>query len=180
MDGKIQKFVKPLNIALKMEEDGYDFYRNEASKSQSDIVKGVFDSLAREELRHIGIIRNHVESLSDAGKWPPIEDLIDSRRGLTEEVKTVFEEAAKKSGKVMKIDADAIHAYKRGVDLERKTYDYYKNLLDKSTTPDERGFYSFLTEQENWHYRILSETVEYLEHPLDWFAGEEKPMFEGF
>ncbi len=180
MEEKIRKFVGPLNIALKMEEDGYDFYNVEASKSQSDVVKGVFSSLAQEELKHIDIIKKHVESLSSSGKWPSVKELVDSRKNLKEEVKTVFKEAAKKLGKVTKVDSDAVNAYKRGIALEKDTYDYYKDLLDKATDADEKSFYSFLTVQENWHYRILSETVEYLEHPLDWFTGEEKPMFEGF
>jgi len=31
MEDKVQKFVEPLNVALKMEEDGYDFYMGEVS-----------------------------------------------------------------------------------------------------------------------------------------------------
>jgi len=180
MEDKVQKFVEPLNVALKMEEDGYDFYMGEVSRSTSDIVRGVFKSLAQEELKHIDIIKRHVESLSSSGKWPSVGELIDRRKGLKEEIKTVFKEAAEKSSKKAEVDAGAVEAYKRAIELEKKTYDYYKNLLDKATDADERSFYSFLTDQENWHYRLLSETVEYLEHPLDWFTGEESPMFEGF
>jgi rubrerythrin len=52
-------------------------------------------------------------------------------------------------------------------------------LFDRSADPSSKKFFEFLMGEENNHYELLSETLEYLNSPKDWYREKEKWIVEG-
>ena len=76
-------------------------------------------------------------------------------------------------------DSDLEKAYKAAMGLEKSSYSFYKDLFNRSTDPQAKKFFEFLMGEENNHYELLSETLEYLNDPKDWYREKERWVVEG-
>jgi rubrerythrin len=79
----------------------------------------------------------------------------------------------------VKGDEDDLEVIDRALEFEKKGFKFYLEMAQKSTNQDEKDFFNSLADEENVHIDILQTTHEYLQRPWDFFAGEERPIFEG-
>jgi rubrerythrin len=59
--------TEAIKIALKIENEGYEFYEDQAQNNPTH--SAVFERLAREESEHISILQNLRNYLNDTGHW---------------------------------------------------------------------------------------------------------------
>jgi rubrerythrin len=71
--------LEALNIALKFEKEGYDFYKDVASRADSGKEKELFERLAEEENDHYRILNETYSFLDNTGHWYMYEE-----RGIVE------------------------------------------------------------------------------------------------
>jgi rubrerythrin len=76
-------------------------------------------------------------------------------------------------------DSDLSATYKTAMELERESYVFYKDLSQEASVPSVKSFFQFMMEQENTHFELFQETLEYLDHPGDWFREQERWIVEG-
>ncbi len=65
------------------------------------------------------------------------------------------------------------------MDMENKTYDFYKSQGKNATYDAERDFYEALAAQERGHHMVLLDYYEYLKDPAGWFVKKEHPSLDG-
>ena len=70
----------------------------------------------------------------------------------------------------MKAPATELDAVKKAMDMENKTYDFYKSQGEKANYDAEREFYEGLASEEREHHMILLDYYEYLKDPASWFV----------
>jgi rubrerythrin len=68
-----------LNVAMRFEKEGYDYYRAAASKSGSEVESELFTKLAEEENEHYSILNETYNFLDNTGHWYMYEE-----RGILE------------------------------------------------------------------------------------------------
>lgn len=68
-----------VNIAMKMEKEGFDYYTKSASLANSDEEKKLFERLAIEENDHYSILNETYAFLDNTGHWYMYEE-----RGIIE------------------------------------------------------------------------------------------------
>ena len=61
--------IEALTIAMKMEKEGFEFYRKAAAEASTPEEKALFDCLARDEEEHFIIFQNTCSLLSDTSNW---------------------------------------------------------------------------------------------------------------
>ncbi len=71
--------LEALNIALRMEKEGFDFYKNAASMATTDKERELFERLAVEENDHYSILMETHKFLDNTGHWYMYEE-----RGIIE------------------------------------------------------------------------------------------------
>ncbi len=64
-----------IKIALEMEKEGYNYYRDVAEKTENSREKKLFEVLTKEEERHYQILNNTYSFLEDTGNWFMWEEL---------------------------------------------------------------------------------------------------------
>jgi rubrerythrin len=175
---KIDEELEALKLALKTEQDGRTMYLNAASRISNPLAKSTLSTLADEELVHIKLIEDFYNNLKSGGSGVLSAQLkkavnYDLRR------KTIFEAARGRMEKAIEADPDVFEAYKVAIKFEEDGAKMYEELAGKTGNNTARQMYVFLNGQENDHYRILAETLHYLENPNEWFIEQEKPHFEG-
>ncbi len=61
--------LEAFKIAMQMEKEGVEFYKNAASGAKKEDEKSLFERLVKEEEDHYNIFSNTYSFLSDTGNW---------------------------------------------------------------------------------------------------------------
>ena len=61
--------LEALNVAMKMEKEGKEFYTKALADAKTDKEKALFERLIEEEQQHYQIFSNSYQFLSDTGNW---------------------------------------------------------------------------------------------------------------
>lgn len=170
--------LEALEYALKTEEDGYKYYRESSTRTQDPLAKKFFASIANDEFLHINIIKEFHKTLADTQKDQAIT-LPNFPEDYKARLKTIFEEASKEIKKAVSPDTGVLDVYRNAMDLETKASNFYKERAAVTKYPQAKTLYDWLFRFESEHYRMLSETLSYLEKSDLWYMDQERAIFEG-
>ena len=167
--------TQALELALKMEKEGREFYLKAAQKSQNELGQKLFRSLADAELEHMEKIKAIYDAIRRAGSWP--EAKTSFVKGKLPH--TVFAEAIDNLGKLVKDTSDELQALRTGMDLENKSLLYYLDRSSQDVSSGEKQFYQALVAEERGHYMLLVDSYEYLLDPPAYFVRKERHGLDG-
>ncbi len=164
-----------IEMALKNETTERDFYLNEARRSKNEIARTMFEMLAKDEEEHMRRIRDLHEKLVGEGNWPA--DVPIDVAGTN--VKQTLDGLLGKAGSQAEHDDDDIAALTKAIAFEAKGADLYAKLAEASENPMEKNFFAFLHEIEQEHQLSLTDALEYLQDPQDYFLRHERAGLDG-
>lgn len=169
----MENMQEALNTALDMEKTGYDIYMKAAQKTTNKLGKTTLEAIAAKELDHIKAIEEFAEK--NIGR--AIESI--NPKSKSDYIRPIMDKLAKSLDENVTKDSDLEKAYKVALELEKRSYDFYKKLNKESKDPQTKKFFEFLMGEENTHYELLTETLEYLNSPKDWYRVSERWIVEG-
>ena len=175
METEQDKTLQALRVAIQMELDGKKYYLKTSQESGNELGKKLLQSLASEEDIHRQKFEEIYGALQDKRGWPETDFQPDGGKRL----RTIFAKAIEVMGTDIKAPGGELDAVKIAMDMENKTYDYYKNQSQIATYDTERGFYEALAAEEREHYLVLLDYHEYLKEPAGWFVQREHPSLDG-
>lgn len=172
-----EKYLEATKLAIDMEKKGQKAYSDMAARSKNELGKKVFSYLAKDEIAHIEAIKEFSAKIAGGKDLPDVEKLVarEHHKGDSAIFNRPLGELKDKAG----IDASDLKAYKIAMQTEKDGYDFYKECLEGATDEMVKKLFKFLIEEESTHYQILQDTYQYLAHPADWFAQQERPILEG-
>lgn len=173
METEQGKTLKALQVAIQMETDGKKFYLKASQESGNEAGRKLLESLAAEEDIHKKNFEDIYASIKNNQGWP------DLAPAPVDNLRTVFTESLEASEPGLKAKPTELAAVKTAMDMENKTYDYYKVQKESASGSVEKAFYEALMAQERGHYMVLSDYYEYLEDPAGWFVRTEHPTLDG-
>jgi len=173
MNDHPRNFSDALKLAITFEKEGREYYLSALDKCNHPLGKRMLQSLANDEIIHMQRITKLFDSLVDKGEWPEDLPLPQSQ------IKTTFKEAMETIDKDLKGDETDLGIIEQALKLEKRGYEFYRSMAQKSTSQNEISFFNFLAGEESMHIDVLQTTYEYFEKPWEFFAGEEHPIFEG-
>jgi rubrerythrin len=165
--------LEALQLALKMEGDGRQFFLEARDKATHPLAKETFQSLAEWELEHMRIIEQFHASLKDTGEWESVEQLQTKKGEATKTFKTAFQKVRENIDETVKAKADDLEAYRIAKDIESKLIVFYQEQAKQTSSNNAKRFYDFMADQEREHYQILDNSLQYLENPAQWFERGE-------
>lgn len=170
--------LNALTAALKLENDGYQFYISASKKTKNLLGKEMLKSIAEEEKDHIKRIKAVYEGLKKSTEWPETSKAPAGKKVYVE-FKTIFNKVSADIKKSLEIDPGDIEAIKVAMEMEKTGYKFYQERSEKAANLFEKEFYAILVKEESNHYEVLENTYEYLSNPGDWFSKKERPIYEG-
>ena len=171
--------LEALKLALKMEIDGYNFFKAASSKAKNLLTKDAFNYFADWELEHVEFIKKIYQELKETGKWISVDKMSQKRGDAIAAFKTIFKEKHEKIDEDVKVDASDLDAYKLARDIEDKAIVFYQERVKSTTNDFAKKFYKFMIDLEREHYQILDNSYRYFENPTQWNLEEEGWMFDG-
>jgi rubrerythrin len=175
MENEQARTIEVLQLAVRMEVDGKDFYQKASRKSNSKLAKELFQQLANEEDIHRKKFEAIYEALKRGQHWPDVAP--PSEKG--KKLKSLFAEATKALGSKVKVAESELEAIKIAMDMESKSYNLYHSRSEESGLPVEKRFYEALAGEERGHHLALVDSYEYLSDPTGWFTKKEHWSLDG-
>jgi len=167
-------FSNVIRTAIKMEEDGIDFYQGVAEKVSYLLGKKMFLSFAEDEKKHLTVLKNILTNL----KFSDFDRFFQEKTPR-EKIKTIFGGVKSETEEKIATNADEFKALKIGMDMELKSIQFYQDALERTPDSHQRAFFTRLIEEEKEHYQLLQNTHSYLKDSGDWFLWEEKALLDG-
>jgi len=167
-----------LKTAIEMEKKAHDLYIGASKKTMNKLGKETLEAIAAKELDHIAAINKFSEKMSGDKNYE--EAVLEIKPKSKEDyILPIVEKLTKELDAKIKPDSDLEKAYAVAIGMEKESYDLYKRLAGESKDPDVKKFFEFLMGEENTHYELFRETLEYLNRPWDWFKEQERWIVEG-
>jgi len=175
MENEQARTLEILQLAVRMEADGKEFYQKASRKSSNKLAKELFHHLANEEDVHRKKFVEIYGVLKRGRNWPDVE-LQSAKMG---KIKSLFAEATKALGSKFKVAESELEAIKTAMDMEIRSYNLYHSRSAESTLPVEKQFYKTLAGEERGHHLALLDSYEYLSDPAGWFTKKEHWSLDG-
>ncbi|NQT06293.1 MAG: ferritin family protein [Candidatus Omnitrophica bacterium] len=172
-----KELIDLFKTSIEMEGRGREFYLESAKKCTNELGKRVFEALADDETRHIAAIREYCETMAKKKIAPKLCAAMPSHKGINERM--LFGKREAELLKNVQVCADELEAYKIAMEMENAGLKFYKDAISSAADQEVKNLYSFMIEEEENHFDLLSNTYEYLKDPAAWFAKEEGPIVEG-
>ena len=170
-----EKTLEALQVAIQMEIDGKEYYLKASQESSNKLGKKLLGSLATEEGTHRQKFEEIYRAIQSKKAWPMTDFQPDGGRTL----RTIFARETEEMGSNIKAPATELNAIQTAMDMENKTYDFYKSQGGNATYNAERDFYETLAAEEREHHLVLLDYYEYLKDPAGWFVRKEHSSLDG-
>ncbi|GAB4366457.1 MAG: hypothetical protein Kow00128_09940 [Deltaproteobacteria bacterium] len=146
-----------LRRALKFEQDGKRLFSTAAKRSADPFAKQVFELLAQMEAKHCEDILAIAKALEETGAFPKVSDApTDARMKM-------FQKEYRRIRKEKTISGDAADAMRKALAFEALGREMYDRLSKAATHPQEKKFFRLLSGEENSHFNIIFEYLDFME-----------------
>jgi len=161
--------MKATEIAINMEKDAVKFYTEAAEKVSSPAGKKMFLSIAEDEKRHIEMVK-----------------ALMSGMGITEEnvdpmqkVKSVFESMKDEMQEKISATKEDSEALSIAMKMEKEGFEFYKKTAAEATDEKSKALFDRLVHEEEKHYEMFLNTLQFLNESGHWFMWKEHSIVEG-
>lgn len=169
------KTLEALQIAIRMEIDGKEYYLKASQESSNELGGKLLGSLAAEEDIHRQKFEEIYNAIRSKEAWP----ITDFKPDKGKTLRTIFAMVTQKTGSNVESSATELNAIQTAMDMESKSYDFYISQGKNANYDAERSFYETVAVEEREHRLVLLDYYEYLKDPAGWFVTKEHPSLDG-
>jgi rubrerythrin len=144
-----------IEISLRTERRGRDFYSRNARKIQNMDIKRFIEFLAAEEDRHIALLKELRDSLRKRGAWIDASEDPGIMRGVLEDLR-VFRG---KAGRDVR-EAGDVTVVLNALKTEKDLIEFYEKFAHHIRDREGKRFFLKLADWERTHYQLLSGIYE--------------------
>lgn len=161
--------MNAIEIAIKMETDAINFYREAAEKTQHPVGKKMFISITEDEKRHLELLSQIFKEINIS-----IEEVSPMQN-----IKTIFKSMKDAMMKRIQATTDELEAFKIAMQMEKEGIEFYKNAQTQAKSEKEKLLFERLVKEEQQHYDIFANTYFFLSDTGNWFMWEEHSIVDG-
>ena len=156
-------------FAMEKEKYSQDYYRQLATKTDNKGLQRIFNMLADEEAKHYTVVEQMKskipERVSDT-------DVLSDANDIFKQMK----EAADK----FNFEASHVETYKKAQDIEKNSREFYLQKADEAQDHCQKGIFKRLAEEENKHYFLLENIIDFVSRPQQWLENAEFHHLEDY
>ncbi len=156
------------DFAIQMEKDGEAYYRQLSHRTANTGLRTILTVLADEEVKHQQLFQQLKESKS----------VLQASQVLTR-TKNIFVQM-KESGEVISDETSHIGLYEKAQDLEKQAQAFYLEKSNEAESDHVRDVLVLLAREEQAHYFILDNIIDFLSRPQTWLEDAEFTSFDEY
>lgn len=149
-------------FALEKEKMSQDYYRELSKKAQGKGLKKIFNMLVEEEEKHYQII-------SEMRDDSEVEFV---GTNVLSDAKDVFIKMHETMEK-FDFDISETELYRKAQQIEKNARDFYLQKANEVVKAEQKDIFLMLAEEENKHYFLLDNIIEFVCRPESWLENAE-------
>ncbi|MDP8265901.1 MAG: ferritin family protein [Candidatus Aceula meridiana] len=151
-----------LDFAMQVELRGQELYKDFEKSAPNQGMKTIFRMLHDQEKKHFETFQRMKEK----------KDIEFSQDSFLDDVKNIF--TGWKENKD-KIDFSLLQAdvYRKALDLEKKSIDFYKDKAKESNDANEKEIFDKIAKEEKTHFDIIENMIDFITKPERWVENAE-------
>ena len=150
------------DYAMQMERDGENLYREAARSSAGKGLAAILTMLADAEVNHYNLFKSMKEH--SAFRLPD--------NTLLKDVKNVFAKM-KEEGGLEATGPSQIELYRKAQGIEKMSEDFYRETGSKVDDRAEHEAFLRVADEENKHFRIIQQIIDFVSRPEQWLEDAE-------
>jgi rubrerythrin len=150
------------DFAIEKEQLSEQLYRELAERAPHKGLVSIFTMLADEEHSHIDVVTKMKEGIP-----AEVADTI-----LLTNAKTIFAKMRQSKDK-LKFGDSQIDLYKKAQDIEKDSRSFYRQKAQEIENLAHKEIFNALAEEENKHYFLLENIIEFISRPQMWLENAE-------
>ena len=155
-----EHLLEVVKNAIRVENDGYQFYRLAEEKTKDPKGKEVFAALAKEETNHMQILKSLYESIKGKEEFK-FDDVKDMKHILeTTSESPIFSKEFKQRLSQAHFEMTALSI---GILLEKDSIGFYKKSAQEIEDKDVKMLFNYLADWEGEHLRALVNQQKFLQ-----------------
>ncbi len=157
---KREQLLEVVKGAIRVENDGYQFYRLAEEKTEDAKGKEVFATLAKDETNHMEILKSLYQSIKEKGEFK-FDEVKEMKHilGTTSE-SPVFSKEFKQRLSQAHFEMTALSI---GILLEKDSIEFYKKSAQETEDKDVKMLFNYLADWEGEHLRALVNQQKFLQ-----------------
>ncbi|MGD2104768.1 MAG: ferritin family protein [Anaerolineae bacterium] len=160
MESEIRKARGALLMAIRIEQNGYRFYRRAAEETSDPNAKQMFEGLAQDEVAHESILRTRLKALEREGAWKTVGEEEWPDEGVRGQAETVFS-SGRPEDEVHDYTSD-LSAVRMAFLIEKNAVEFYSKAARETSDPVGKEMYQDLADWEKRHQRMLEREYKFL------------------
>ncbi len=150
------------DFAIEKEQLSEQLYRELAQHAPHKGLISIFTMLADEEHSHLEVVTKMKE-----GAPAEVAETI-----LLTNAKTIFAKM-RQSKEKLKFGDSQIDVYKKAREIEKDSRAFYRQKAQESDNPGHKTLFETLAEEENKHYFLIDNIIEFVSRPQTWLENAE-------
>ena len=150
------------DFAIEKEQLSEQFYRELSQHAPHKGLVSIFNMLADEEHGHLEVVMKMKE-----GTPTEVTDTI-----LLTNAKTIFAKM-RQSKEKLKFGDSQIDVYKKAREIEKDSRAFYRQKAQESDNPSHKAIFNTLAEEENKHYFLIDNIIDFVSRPQTWLENAE-------
>ena len=164
--------TKALKQAQAREREAVELYGKCLIEATNESTKVILATLVNEEKKHFLIVSQLVED-AEKNSVPTVKpaDTVSTKESLEK----AFRHVSMSDFSAEKASVDNI--LEKALENEKESFNLYSSLAAGSESSETKAVYRYLAEQENKHFIMVSNLLNYLGDPGRWLYEEENLIF---
>jgi rubrerythrin len=160
---KPAQLLKVLKEAIRVENDGYNFYMVAAEKTEDPKGQRIWSSLAQDELDHGSMLKGLYQAIKERTGYKFHRKKLRMKKAKTRSKSPIFSVEFRKK---IKEGHFALCALRIAQLLEKNSIDFYRKNAKKGKHPELKSLFNYLVEWEKDHLKALVEQENFFEGKL--------------
>ena len=160
--------MNALEIAMKMEQDGENFYRGLAAKANNAGFKEIFNQLADDEQGHYQIFQKMQSSLG-----------LFVETTVLKKASNIFQQMIARD-ELGNLDSTQLELYQKAMEMEKRSQDLYLAKAGETQDKSESELFQKIAHEEEKHYFLLHNIYELVLRPQTWVENGEFVHLEDY
>ncbi len=157
-----------LELAMKMEKDGENFYRELAAAATTTGFREIFNQLADDEIKHYQFFQNIRQQ----------PELFVETTAL-KNAANIFQKMAAENN-LNNLDSSQLELYQKAMELEKKSQAFYLEQSAAASDDNQRELFQKIADEEKRHYFLLHNIYELVLRPQTWVENGEFVHLEDY
>ena len=167
--------IRALHYAADREIESREHYEKCLASASSPGAKEIFRGLVDDERRHFEMVARLLTE-ADAGKKTPTMETIRSEAAKVRVERSFPNLSA--TAPNFSADTATIHEIlQHALALEKESFDNYSHAAEESEELEIKAVYRFFAGEENIHYVLVDNLLDFLDAPGRWLYEEENLIF---